>query len=274
MRSSAVLRSWTLAYVAVVAVHLGAQVADAGALADVTQCLLMPVLAGVLVVATRWPRGYVVSWALAALGASFLGDAVPRVLTGDAAFLAMVGCFLLAQVAYVVAFAPRARRSVVHTRPLWLAAYALVLVVLVAACAPHAGTLLVPVAVYGGVLTAMAVLATGLGPVGAAGGAVFLVSDALIALGRFVPAWDLPGHDVWVMSTYAAGQALLVVAVARDNRARRRARPRATRAEGTTGSTASEDAAFESAAPESGARSAPPGDNVVALVAWRRGLQA
>ncbi|UJP39196.1 lysoplasmalogenase [Cellulomonas palmilytica] len=252
MPSSAVLRSWSVAYVVLVATHLGALLADADPLADVTQCLLMPALAGVLVAATRWPRGHVVTWALAALGASFLGDAVPRLLTGDAAFLAMVGCFLLAQVAYVVAFAPRVRRSVVRTAPAWLAAYAVVLVVLVAVCAPHAGTLLVPVAVYGGVLTAMAVLATGLGRVGAVGGAVFLVSDALIALGRFVPGWDLAGHDVWVMLTYTVGQALLVVAVARDNRERRRARPVVR--------------VVRPASPRDV-------DNVVALVAVRRGLR-
>lgn len=251
MPSSAVLRSWSVAYVVLVAVHLGAVLADADALADVTQCLLMPVLAGVLVVATRWPRGRVVTWSLAALGASFLGDSLPRLLSGDAAFLVMVGCFLLAQVAYVVAFAPCVRRSIVRTAPAWLVLYGVVLVALVAVCAPRTGSLLVPVAVYAGVLTAMAVLATGLGPFGAAGGAVFLVSDALIALGRFVPGWDLAGHDVWVMLTYTVGQALLVVAVARDNRERRRVRPLAAVV-----------------------RTAPPRDNVVALVAVRRGLEA
>lgn len=221
MRWSPALLRWSVGYGVVVCVHLGALLAGASQLADVTQCLLMPALAGALWTATRGPRGHVVTWSLAALVASFLGDATPRLLGGDAAFLAMVGCFLLAQIAYVVAFSPRAARSVVRTRPAWLVVYGVVLIGLIATCAPHAETLLVPVAVYGGVLTAMAVLATGLGPLGAAGGAVFLVSDALIALGRFVPGWDLPGQDVWVMLTYTVGQALLVAAVAVDNRTRR-----------------------------------------------------
>lgn len=248
MHSSAAVRRWSIGYGVLVAAHLGALLAGAADLAAVTQCLLMPVLAGVLWTATRWPRGHTVTWAFGALAASFLGDAVPRLLDGDAAFLAMVGCFLLAQVSYVVAFAPRARRSVVRTRPAWLVVYGAVLVGLVALCAPHAGTLLVPVAVYGGVLTAMAVLATGLGRLGAIGGAVFLLSDALIALARFVPGWDLPGQGVAVMLTYAVGQALLVAAVASDNRARRRARP-TTRAVRTPTTTR---------------------DNVVAFVAVRR----
>ncbi|MCR6690253.1 lysoplasmalogenase [Cellulomonas sp.] len=220
MGSSVAVRCWGAAWLVVVATHLGALAAHAATLADVTQCLLAPLLAAALVAATRWPRTAAVRWALAGLGASFLGDAAPRLLAGDGAFLVMVACFLLAQVAYVVAFARYARRSVLRTRPVVLVAYGAVLAVLVGLCAPHAGALLVPVAVYAGVLTAMAVLATGLGPVGAVGGAVFLVSDALIALARFVPGWDLPGQDLAVMATYAAGQCLLAVAVARTGRRR------------------------------------------------------
>ena len=134
----------------------------------------MPALAAVVVTATRWPRGHVVTWTLVALGFSWLGDLVPSLVGEDAAFLVMVGFFLLAQVAYVVAFAPLVRRSVVHTRPVLLLPYAAVLVVLVALCAPGADALLVPVAVYGGVLVAMAVLATGWAALAAVGGAVFL----------------------------------------------------------------------------------------------------
>ncbi|WP_233549764.1 lysoplasmalogenase [Cellulomonas rhizosphaerae] len=226
-RSSPAARGWAAAFVLAAAVHLGALLTGAGTLADVSQWLLMPLLAAVLVTATRWPRGHLVRWGLVALAASWLGDSLPSLLDGDAAFLAMIGCFLVAQVAYVVAFAPDARRSVLHRRPALLVPYALVLVGLVAACAPHADTLLVPVAVYGGVLTAMAVLATGVGPLVAVGGAVFLVSDGLIALERFVPAWDLPGQDFAVMLTYVVGQALIVGGIVARNRAVRRAPVRA-----------------------------------------------
>lgn len=248
MLSSAAVRRWSIGYVVLVVTHLGALLAGADVLGDVTQCLLMPVLAGVLWTATRWPRGHTVTWALAALVASFLGDAMPPLFDGDAAFLAMVGGFLLAQISYVVAFVPRARTSVVRTAPAWLVLYGVVLVGLVGLCAPHAGSLLVPVAVYGGVLTAMAVLATGLGRLGTIGGAVFLLSDSLIALEQFVPGWDVPGQGVWVMLTYTVGQALLVAAVASDNLARRRARPTTVAVH----------------------RPAPARDNVVAFVAVRR----
>ena len=76
---------------------------------------------------------------------------------------------------------------------------------------------------YGGCLTAMAVLSTGVGRLAGIGGAVFLVSDGLIALGEFVPSFDLPHHDFWVMLTYVLAQALIAVAVVERNARQRRA---------------------------------------------------
>ncbi|MEZ0447794.1 lysoplasmalogenase [Cellulomonas sp. ICMP 17802] len=216
-------RTWVAVFVAVVVVQLTAEATGAEDLARVSQWLLMPVLAAVVASATRWPRGHLVTWVLVALGFSWLGDLVPSLVGDDASFLVMVGFFLLAQVAYVVAFAPHAGRSVLRRRPVLLLPYAAVLVGLVAVCAPGAGALLVPVAVYGGVLTAMAVLATGLGRLAAVGGAVFLVSDSLIALDAFVPSWDLAGQGFWVMLTYVVGQGLLASAVVVRNATERRA---------------------------------------------------
>ncbi|WP_019136976.1 lysoplasmalogenase [Cellulomonas massiliensis] len=227
---STAARCWAAAFVVVALVQVSAELAHADALARVTQWMVMPLLAAALATATRWPRGRRVTGALVALGFSWLGDLLPS-FAGGSAFLTMVGCFLLAQVAYVVAFLPDVRRSVVHRRPAALVGYALALVLLVGLCAPHAGPLLVPVAVYGGVLTAMAVLSTGVSRLAGVGGAVFLLSDALIALDAFVPGWALPAQGFWVMSTYCLGQALLAAGVARRHAGERRApRPPAVRA--------------------------------------------
>ncbi|WP_449385116.1 lysoplasmalogenase [Cellulomonas soli] len=175
----------------------------------------MPLLALVVLGVARRPHPRQVRLVVLALGLSFLGDAAPDLVHGgDAPFLVMVGFFLAAQLVYVVAYAPHVRACVLY-RPRWLVPYAVALVVLMGVVAPHAGGLLVPVALYAGVLTAMAVLATGLGRWGALGGAVFLVSDSLIALEAFVPGWSLPAQGFWVMSTYCVGQALLAVAVLR-----------------------------------------------------------
>jgi len=216
-------RTWVAVFVVLVLVQLSAEWTGAQDVARVAQWLLMPTLAAVVASATRWPRGHLVTWVLVALGFSWLGDLVPSLVGDDAAFVVMVGFFLLAQVAYVVAFAPHVRRSVVYRRPLLLLPYAAVLVGLVAACAPGADSLLVPVAIYGGVLTAMAVLATGLGRLATVGGAIFLLSDSLIALDAFVPSWDLAEQGFWVMLTYVVGQGLLASAVIVRNAAERRA---------------------------------------------------
>ena len=216
-------RLWVAAFVAVALVQLASQWAGVEAVATVTQWALMPLLAGALVAATRWPRGHLVTWVLVAIGFSWLGDLVPSLVADDVAFLVMVGFFLVAQVAFVVAFAPDVRRSVLHRRPVLLLPYAVVLVALVGACAGGAGTLLIPVAVYGGCLTAMAVLSTGVSPVAGIGGAIFLVSDALIALGEFVPSWSLAHQSFWVMLTYTLAQALLAFAAAESNALQRRA---------------------------------------------------
>lgn len=212
---SAAARVWAGIAVVLVLVHLTAEAAGAEALSTVSQWTLMPAFAAAVLAATRAPRSRLVRWVVVALGFSWLGDTMPSFVPNDASFLTMVGFFLLAQIAYVVAFAPFMRTSVVHRHPLLALPYAVVLALLLALCAPHAGSLRAPVVVYGVMLTGMAVLATGLGPVAALGGAVFLVSDALIALEAFVPSWDLAGQGFWVMLTYTVGQGLLAVAVVR-----------------------------------------------------------
>ena len=67
-----------------------------------------------------------------------------------------------------------------------------------------------PVLVYSTALlgTALAALDTG-DKVTATGGALFLASDALIALGRFGDDEQLPLHEGIVMVTYTSAQALL-----------------------------------------------------------------
>jgi uncharacterized membrane protein YhhN len=208
------------ALVAVSVVHLGAQLIDPdGVIAPLTQVLLMPALAWVLVSRTRSPRPRLARLTLVALGFSWLGDTLPRFAPEDAGFLVMVGCFLLAQLTYAVAFLPHWRASIVRRSPLLLLPYAAGLARLVAVSHARAGSLIVPLVFYGLALGAMAVLATGLGWVAGIGGALFFASDSLIALRAFADV-TLPGHGFWVMLTYVVGQSLLVLAVVRLRGAR------------------------------------------------------
>jgi uncharacterized membrane protein YhhN len=204
-------------YLLVAALHLLAQAAGRDVLAATTQVLLMPALALVLLGSAQ-PRTRITRLTAGALLFSWLGDSVPRLLDGDAAFGAMLGCFLVAQVFFIRAFLPYAGRSVLRTRRAWLTPYVVALLVLLLVCAPAAGVLAPAVVVYGVCLAATGATATGVNALTWAGGAVFMVSDSLIALDAF-EVWTQPGHDVWVMATYCVAQLLLVLGVLRQSAA-------------------------------------------------------
>jgi len=76
------------------------------------------------------------------------------------------------------------------------------------------GALIAPVAVYLVAILTMAVLAANVGvPAAAIGAALFVVSDTVLALGRFVR--PLPHGDVVVHVTYHLAQLLLVLSLVR-----------------------------------------------------------
>lgn len=201
-------------FLALALAHLVAQLAGAEPAARLTQFLLMPALAAVVVTATAGgPRPRLVRLLLVALGLSWLGDSVPALFTGETRFLTMVGWFLCAQVTYAVAFWPHRHDSVLR-RPAvagYLAAFGTLLV----ACVPGAGALLVPVLCYGVCLTLVAVLSTGVHPLTGLGGALFFLSDGLIALAAFADWYDPPVAGFWVMLTYLTGQASIAGGVLR-----------------------------------------------------------
>lgn len=209
-----------LTFAVVALVHLVMQATTpGGVVADLTQVLLMPALAWVLLSGTPDPKSRLVRIVLLALGLSWLGDTLPRFAEegSDVGFGLMLGAFLLAQLAYLAAFLPFVGRSIVRTRPALLAPYLLVFVLVLWVTSGGAGSFLLGVGVYGIAILAMAVLATGVDRVAAIGAIVFLFSDALIAVRAFADL-ELPLHGVWVMLTYVVGQALLVAAVAHHDR--------------------------------------------------------
>ncbi|MEW2395089.1 lysoplasmalogenase [Streptomyces sp. NPDC046862] len=181
--------------------------ADLGSLAAgftpghaVAKPLLMPLLAA-YVHARGGPRALV-----AALLCGWGGD-VLLLSDAQAAFLAGMGFFAAGHVCYLLLFG----RSPRPGRPALLAAtYGTVLVVTLALLWPDLpAELRVPVAGYSLLLTAMAYRAGRAGLVAGLGGALFLVSDTLIATG--VADWpQLPRPDLWIMLTYLAAQYLLV----------------------------------------------------------------
>jgi uncharacterized membrane protein YhhN len=191
--------------VQVVAIAMGAD-----ALVQVTKPLLMPALA-VAVVLARLGRRFTlaVGLLLLAIGLSWLGD-LALMVPGNLWFVLGLGSFLLAHVAYLVLFI---RMAGVGRPRAWSIVYAVWFVVFLAVLIPGLGSLVVPVVLYGLVLGAMATAATRVSPVVAAGAAVFVVSDTVLALAKFLPALTIPGHDVLTMLTYCLGQGIIAAGV-------------------------------------------------------------
>ncbi|MFI7012443.1 lysoplasmalogenase [Streptomyces sp. NPDC050145] len=198
MSAPAALRT---AFLALCAVDLVALLADVHAVHVAVKPLLMLVLLA-HVIARGGPRllcgAVLFGW----------GGDVLLLFDDDLAFLAGMGSFAAGHVCYLLLFkrlgTPRARGTMLGV------VYCVVLVNTVAALWPDLpADLRIPVAAYSVLLTAMAYGSSRLGKVAGIGGALFLLSDTLIAMG--VAEWPaLPRPDFWVMLTYVAAQYLLV----------------------------------------------------------------
>lgn len=190
------VRPLLAAFLAVSAVHLGGLLAGAGAVHVATKPLLMLLLAA-YAAARGGPR-----LLIAALLCGWAGD-VLLMPDAEPAFLVGMGFFAAGHVCYLVLFgrAP--------LRPVTGLVYAVVLVAFVVLLWPGLpGGLRLPLTGYSLLLTAMAWRSGVLGRYAAAGGALFLLSDALIATG--IAEWpQLPAHNFWIMLTYLAAQYLL-----------------------------------------------------------------
>lgn len=215
------LSQWTLpgvVFLALSAVHLVSQLLNNSAWSSATQVLLMSCLAVVVFTASSTPRSREVSLLLLALFFSWLGDTLPR-FGFENGFLIMVGFFLLAQVVYVWLFWPHRARSIVATNRWLLLPYLAWFALLIVLCVPKAGTLLVPIVIYGVTLLLMAILATSFGPLATLGGALFFFSDSLIAF-RSIAGIEFPLHSFLIMLTYIAAQVLLSYAIMTRNKQR------------------------------------------------------
>lgn len=146
-------------------------------------------------------------WVLAALVLSALGD-LALLSEAKRSFLAGLVAFLLAHVAYCVAFAPASRPS------LWTAlALAAAAAVVLRWLWPGLGTMRIPVVLYCAVIGVMLWLALGVdrGAV-RAGAALFYLSDLAVARQKFVAPGA--GNRLVGLPLYYAGQYLLAWSVA------------------------------------------------------------
>jgi uncharacterized membrane protein YhhN len=140
-----------------------------------------------------------------------LGTAGDVALLGDSdtAFTAGLGSFLAGHLAWVQALRRREGSGFLRRRPAAAVPYLAAFAGLNAYLWPRTGKDRVPVLVYSAALlgTALVALDTGKART-AAGGALFMVSDTLLALERFGGV-HLPAHEGLVMATYTSAQGLL-----------------------------------------------------------------
>jgi uncharacterized membrane protein YhhN len=181
-----------------VAVHLAASASGNQALIWATKPLLMPLLALWVWRAAPRSRGII-----AALLFSAAGD-VALLLPGTAWFIAGMALFLGAHLCYIVTFVHSGARP----KPVIAAIYGLVYLSGLVWLWKPLGAMAFPMAFYGLALVGMATLAASINPVVGAGGALFLISDFMIAI-DMADAVALPGPPIWAMLTYVAGQTLI-----------------------------------------------------------------
>ncbi|MFC7489270.1 MULTISPECIES: lysoplasmalogenase family protein [unclassified Knoellia] len=200
------------AYAVVVVVHLVAHLADAEAVANATQWFAVPWLLLALVVQTGL-RSRLSRFAAGGLMWSWLGDTAPDLVPESVAFIVLMASFLVAHVLFVAGFWPWRRESLLRSR--WAWGYGALAVVMVVVCAPRAGALTLGIAGYAAALALMASLSAGVHRLAGVGGALFLVSDGLIAVDEFVPSVAVPLPGFWVMATYLSAVLLLTLGVVR-----------------------------------------------------------
>ncbi|MER8182080.1 lysoplasmalogenase [Kitasatospora sp. NPDC094015] len=196
-------------YAVTSATHLGAIAAGASVLRNATKPALMPLLAAhTLASSPRAPKLLAPALLLSA------GGDVALQFDDETAFLAGMGSFAAAHVCYVTMFVQQGALTDRRRTAVVAAAYAAAWAAMISQLWPGLGDLKVPVAGYSLLLASTAVTSAGRGWRTGLGGALFLLSDSLIAT-RLAGWKELPGHELLIMSTYIAAQFLLAAGTLR-----------------------------------------------------------
>jgi len=206
-------------YLVLSAVHLVLLYVGPAWSVTATKALLMPLLALAVLLLVR-PLRAPAPLLLAGIALSWGGDVLLS-FPGDGWFVAGLSSFLLAHLVYIVLFLrmPRDRSR----PPAWSYVYWAWMIVMLGLLLPHAGALSAPIVLYAVAIGTMAMCASLHGRWIAIGGAFFIASDSVLALGRFLPGYEFVAHDFVVMSTYLAAQGLIAWGVVAETRARRAA---------------------------------------------------
>ncbi len=206
MTSSAIRSPWLAGFGVVAVVHLVLNAAGAGPWDSITKSLLAPLLIG-WVLEQRGPRLLAV-----ALGFCFLGDVL---LELDGLFVVGMAAFAGAHVCFIWFFVQRGAVPALRARPWIVIGYALAGLVVVAWAWGGLEAGLRPIIpFYAALLIGTASTALAVDVRAGVGGALFLVSDGIIALAeadRLDPQGTLTGLAIMVL--YIAAIAQLTIGI-------------------------------------------------------------
>lgn len=206
------------AYIVVSAANLVAQAIQSVELNQFTKPVLMPLLIFYIVESSKGRVTLKTLLLSLAILFSWLGDVALLYQSNEMYFMLGIGLFLAAQITYIFVL-KKATFQTPQFNLLKILPYAVFSVILFAVLLPNAGSLSIPIFIYGIVISVMA---------GTArlregntshdsyrlvmyGSLLFLASDSILAINKFYMEIPLPG--LWIMSTYIGAQLLLVVGV-------------------------------------------------------------
>lgn len=218
-----ITRVLLVAYAVLSVANVAAEAVGATTLTTVTKACLMPLLLAWLLVTMRrtGTRHPALRWLAIGVVFAWFGDLLLSG-DGDAYFMAGIGAFLVMQICYIVAFTRIPGPGLVRAWKIAAIPYVAVWVVVNLLVSSGVGSLRIPVLVYSALLVTMALAALdlvirvpqNLGWRIAIGAALFLVSDALIALSAFGPLSESHASSVAIMTTYLLAQVMIVTGLA------------------------------------------------------------
>jgi uncharacterized membrane protein YhhN len=209
------------AYAVVGLANVAAELAGATTAIHLTKVLLMPLLLAWLLVTMHGQITAPIRWLAAGVVFAWMGDLL-LMGDGDAFFIGGIAAFLLMQVCFIIAFTRVPGPGLVRAWKVALVPFVAVWLLLNILVSPGVGQLRIPVLVYSVVLVGMAVAALDLvirvpqdkGWRVAIGAALFVVSDAFIALTAFGPLSESHVISAFIMATYIVAQGMIVTGFA------------------------------------------------------------
>lgn len=191
---NAVKSPWLIGFGIVAVVHLILNGADVSPWDSITKVLIAPLLAA-WVIEQGGPRLLV-----AALGFCFLGDLFLEI---DDLFIVGMAAFAAAHVCFIWFFVQRGAIEQLRRKPWILVIYVLAGIALIAWCWGGLDDgLKAPIPIYAALLIGTASTSLAMDVRAGVGGALFLISDGIIALGEAGRIDDTTGRGLAIMATY------------------------------------------------------------------------